>query len=250
MRPQTSSATDRPLEIRSVCPLPGLAPGDTRHPEKVRMVLPLPETVDALAASLPAKVRSQARKPGKDGLTFEIGGAGLVPDFYGIFRENMRDLGSPVHSVRFFQEIMAAFRGRAHIGLVRLPDGTPAAAGLILCHPRTISIPWASSLRRYNPVNPNMMLYWHLLQFAVRTGARRFDFGRSTPGEGTFRFKKQWGAGPSDLHWAAFGRKGEVLPAVDNPQGRLRPAAETLISRMPLWLAGWAGSRLRRYISL
>ena len=39
-----------------------------------------------------------------------------------------------------------------------------------------------------------MLLYWEMVRFAVSAGLTTFDFGRSTPGDGTFLFKQQWGA--------------------------------------------------------
>ena len=46
-----------------------------------------------------------------------------------------------------------------------------------------------------------MLLYWTFLAFAADNGYGQFDFGRSTPGEGTYRFKSQWGAEPHQLYW-------------------------------------------------
>jgi hypothetical protein len=31
---------------------------------------------------------------------------------------------------------------------------------------------------------------------------KSFDFGRSTMNEGTYKFKKQWGCEPTQLHWS------------------------------------------------
>ena len=39
-----------------------------------------------------------------------------------------------------------------------------------------------------------MLIYWNILKYACENGYRIFDFGRCTPEENTFRFKKQWGA--------------------------------------------------------
>ena len=77
----------------------------------------------------------------------------------------------------------------------------PAAGGVILCHSQTVSIPWASAHRHLNRWNPNMLLYWTFLEYAADQGYAFFDFGRSTPGEGTYRFKEQWGAKPAPLFW-------------------------------------------------
>lgn len=241
--------------IRNTAPFAGIDPELTRHAGKVRMVLTLKLDPDDLLGFLKAKVRSQIKKPMRDGLDFVMGGRELVAPFYKIFCENMRDLGSPPHARQWIRQVVSAYGNRAHIGLVRLPDKTPAAAGIILCHPHTVSIPWASSLRRYNRMNPNMLLYWGFLKFAAGRGFGFFDFGRSTPGEGTFRFKAQWGATPAALHWAEFDPFGPHpdRPLPIEPSGGvslLRGKAETMFSSLPVPLATVLGPCSRKYISL
>lgn len=241
--------------VRSIVPVAGINPEVTRHPGKVRLVLSLPDNSDKLLAGFKAKVRSQIKKPLKDGLTFHLGGRELCRPFFRIFAENMRDLGSPVHSFNWIHQVMKSFGNRAHIGVVRLPDHTPVAAGIVLCHPARVSIPWASSLRRWNSLNPNMLLYWHFLKFSTNAGYPLFDFGRSTPQEGTFRFKKQWGALPESLHWGEFSMANhqkiichgiQNTTAVSSTQDFL----SRTIMAMPLSLSTCLGSITRRFITL
>lgn len=233
------------LELRSALPAGGLV----SSPHKVRMVLALPDNSEALLGGLSSKLRSQARKPEKDGLTARLGGAEFIGDFYRVFAENMRDLGSPVHSRAWIEAVVRGYGERARVGVVYLPTGEPAAGGLILCHDRTVSIPWASSLRRYNRQNPNMLLYWGFLRFAADRGYPRFDFGRSTPGEGTYKFKEQWGARPEPLHWRVLSAAGE-RPAAEGPPSSLRERVAWAWAKLPLPVANWLGPRLRKHISL
>lgn len=238
----------RRLELRQVLPVPEPGP-DAAAAAKVLMLLELPATAAALLAQFPPKLRSQVRKPQRDGLTCDLGGAELLADFYRVFARNMRDLGSPVHSRQWLSQVVTAFGERARVAVVRLADGRPAAAGLILCGGRTVSVPWASSLREWNHLNPNMLLYWNLLAFAADHGFARFDFGRSTPGSGTWRFKAQWGARPVPLR-----RRDELAATppqpVAEPPGLGRRVAASLWAQLPLPASLALGPRLRRYISL
>lgn len=222
------------------------------HPEKVRMVLKLPPSSDALLASLKAKVRSQAKKPIRDGLTAVLGGIELVDDFYSIFSENMRDLGSPVHTKKWIISILKAFGNHAHIGVVKIPDGSIAASGIILCCGKTVSIPWASSLRKYNRYNPNMLLYWTFLKFACDMKYSCFDFGRSSVGEGTYRFKKQWGAEPAPLFWEDY-RIGPAGTADISGKSQIpvdRDLLAAILSKIPVSMNRAIGMVSRKYISL
>ncbi|MBE0618906.1 MAG: GNAT family N-acetyltransferase [Proteobacteria bacterium] len=225
---------------------------EPRTPSKVRMVLNLPASSGALLAGFKAKHRSQVRKPERDGLTTRLGGAELLSQFYGIFSENMRDLGSPVHSRDWFSSVVATYGEYCRIGIVYLPDGTPGAGGIILLNGNTVSIPWASSLRRYNRQNPNMLLYWSVLAFAADRGYGRFDFGRSTLGEGTYKFKEQWGARPQPLGWMVLGTKGRgvAMNGSVRPPGSGRRVAEAVIRYLPVTVATILGAKVRRYVSL
>ena len=160
---------------------------------KVRMVLPLPETVDDLWKALDRKVRNQVRKAQKEGLVAESGGATLVDDFYPVFARNMRDLGTPVYSRHLFLETLRAFPDAARVHVVR-HQGLPVAGAVSVRFRDTVLVPWASSLRDYRHLCPNMLLYWSMLEAAIRDGAKVFDFGRSSAGAGTHQFKLQWGA--------------------------------------------------------
>ena len=224
-------------------------------PGKVRMLLKLPDNSKALMASFKSKLRSQVRKPGRDGLIFNLGGIELLNYFYSVFAENMQALGSPVHSKKWLSSILKYYGEKAKCGVVFMPDKTPTAAGIILCHDRTVSIPWASSLQRFNRFNPNMLLYWSFLKFATDNRYRFFDFGRSTPGEGTYKFKAQWGAKPQPLQWERWqiGKKSfhsNNSGSISNSNGRSRVIAEKIIQKIPLPFATFLGSRLRKYISL
>ena len=188
------------------------------------------------------KVRNQVRKAEKSGLAAVTGGAELLAEFYAVFARNMRDLGTPVYSRRLFEEVLSAFPDRARITVVRL-GARPVAAGVTYRSGLRVEIPWASSLREHNNLCPNHLLYWHALQAAQAGGAEIFDFGRSTPHEGTYKFKAQWGAVPVPLHWEY------VLPAGGDPpdQSPRNPKFQAAIAawqRCPLWLANALGPRI------
>lgn len=215
---------------------------------KVRMVLTLPDSAEALMSGFKAKLRSQVRKPTKDGLTSELGGIELIDEFYSVMTVNMRDLGSPVHSKRWFEQVVSQYGKNSRVGIVRCPQGRAIGAGIILLHRDSVSIPWASTLREFNRMNPNMLLYWTFLSYAADNGYKAFDFGRSTPGEGTYKFKAQWGAQEVPLLWSELLRDGGDT-SVSGPSA-LRERVEQLWRTLPLNLTTAIGSLLRRYISL
>jgi FemAB-related protein (PEP-CTERM system-associated) len=192
------------------------------------------------------KVRNQIRKAEKSNLVAERGGVELVGDFYTVFARNMRDLGTPVYSKRLFENVIAAFPSRAQLIVVR-HEGRPVAGGLTYRTRHTTEVPWASSLREFNSLCPNHLLYWRAIESAVADGCDLFDFGRSTPHEGTYNFKSQWGAMPVALNWEYPYLSGAELPdqGPSNPKFQLAVAAW---KRCPLWFANLVGPRIVRAI--
>lgn len=217
---------------------------------KVRMLLDLPESSRKLFESFKSKLRSQIRKPQKEGLTALVGGEELLDDFYHVFSINMRDLGSPVHSKKLFENILKEFGDNVKLGVVK-NNGSPTASGLIFCFRDLAEIIWASSLREYNHLSPNMLLYWSLLEHVTDDGYRHFDFGRSTPYEGTYKFKEQWGAKPTPLHWYRISPNGTPVDQGKYVEGnKLRRSGEIIWQKAPLSLANLVGPFIRKQIPL
>jgi FemAB-related protein (PEP-CTERM system-associated) len=185
------------------------------------------------------------RKGQKNGLTVAWGGEDLLPEFYAVFSRNMRDLGTPVYGRRLFRGLLRQFPGRAGLCLVR-GEGRAYAAALVL-HGRGVSeVPSASSLRRYNHTNANMLLYWSLLERSVALGQTTFDFGRSTVDGNTYHFKKQWGAVETPTAWQYYVRTGDAAGMrPDNP--RYQRLIRTW-QRLPVWFTRLIGPPIVRGI--
>lgn len=207
---------------------------------KVSMQLKLPESADELWRLFSSKLRSQVQRPMRESMTVKVGKEELIYDFYDVFAANMRDLGTPVYSINFFRNILFEFPDSTWICTVQTAAGGPAAAGFLAGFKDTLEIPWASSLRRYNRYSPNMLLYWAVLRFACEKKYKVFDFGRSTPGEGTYRFKEQWGAKPVQLYWHYWMRNGKTMPEL-NPRNPKYKMAINIWKRLPLPLTNLIG---------
>ncbi len=215
---------------------------------KVRMLLKLPHSSQLLWESFKSKLRSQIRRAEKNRLLFRWGGVSDIHEFYAVFSRNMRDLGSPVHSKEWFHSILRYYGGNVRMGIV-YHNTQLAGAGIILTINDLISIPWASTLREYNKLSPNMLLYWNFLKFAADNGYARFDFGRSTPNEGTYKYKAQWGAEPVPLCWQLITGNNKKIDA-DMAHSSKREHAARLWQSLPLGIANCIGPAIRKHISL
>jgi len=212
------------------------------------MLLELPSSSEELFSSFRSKLRSQVRKAEKNGIFFRWSGLEDINTIYSIFSRNMHELGSPVHAKRWLQSVLKHYAQRARVGLAEF-EGKAVGMGIILLAGQNVSIPWASTLREYNRLGPNMLLYWNFLKFSADNGYTVFDFGRSTEEEGTYRFKKQWEAHPVPLIWY-----NDVEEMKDNDQVKQqtdkRCMAVEIWQKIPLPVANIIGPHLRKYISL
>ena len=231
------------LEVRSK------SPGPVRwycRQDKVAMELRLPDSKESLGKHIGKKLRAQVKRPLREGATAHFGGLDLLDDFYAVFAQNMRDLGTPVYGKNFFRELISAFQGDVRIVSIRI-QGRAAAAAFLIRSGDTVEIPWASSLRKFNRISVNMMLYWEVLSSCIEDGASVFDFGRSSRNAGTYKFKRQWGAVERQLYWHYWLSDPNDMPGltVDNPKFQV---AIKMWQQMPLWFTNQLGPHLVKYL--
>lgn len=217
---------------------------------KVLMRLRLPGSSEELWTSFKSKLRSQIKAGQKHQFEVAWGGKELLPEFYAVFSQNMRDLGTPVFPTRLFNAILEQYGSErsgpaAEFCVVR--SGQQAIAAALLIHSDGVTeVPSASSLRTFNDTNCNMVLYWSLLSRAIERGQQEFDFGRSSTGSGTYRFKEQWGAQPSPSVWQYYLRRGTVSDM--RPDNAKFGLAIKLWRRLPVPLTRWLGPMIVRGI--
>src|SRR5438105_2302676 len=134
---------------------------------KVTVVLPIDSDSEKMWKALNTKIRTKIRKSINSGLKAEFGGLEFLDDFYAVFSENMRDLGTPVYSREFFAKIFQRFPDETYICRVRHQNST-IGASFLLGFRDTLEAKWSSSLQKYLSMKPNMFLYWNLFCFAAQ----------------------------------------------------------------------------------
>jgi FemAB-related protein (PEP-CTERM system-associated) len=215
-----------------------VAHGLTPVSRKILVTLDLPSTEEDAWSGFPAKLRSQIRRPLKEGMEFRTGADQLKP-FYTVFARNMRDLGTPVYPRRFFEAIASTFP-EATFGVVYY-RGIPVGAGCGFTWRNEFEITWASTVRDYNRLSPNMLLYWGFMQKMIESGVRVFNFGRSTPDTGTHRFKLQWGGRTQPLPWSEWSARPAAPDPEDSSPSRVMQVASAAWQRLPLPVANLLG---------
>jgi FemAB-related protein (PEP-CTERM system-associated) len=229
------------LEIRSRTELP--LDLEVSH-RKITVVLDLPESPEALRRAIGAKLRSQVKRPEKEGVVVRFG-ADQVDPFFEVFSRHMRDLGTPTQPRALFRSIASGFGEDAWFGCAWLGD-RPIAAGAGFRWRDEFEMTWASSLRDYNRIAPNMLLYWEFMVRAINQGARIFNFGRCSVDSGTHRFKRQWGSRDEKLWWYQHASGGTAAtPSPDDARFSMGPR---IWKHLPLRVANVLGPRIVKFI--
>ena len=235
----------RYLELRHEIPVDHERLTESRS-DKVHMRLGLPTTELELDKTFKSKLRSQLKKTQEHGLQLEWGGHEYLSRFYQVFAVNMRDLGTPVFSKQLFARVLTAFPDSAEICVVS--KGRRAiAAGLLVHYPgKRTEVPSASSLRSYNWTGANMWMYRQMLARAIQRGSPLFDFGRSSEGSGTYKFKAQWGAIPQPAVWQYYVRKGQAEDL--RPGSQRNQRLIKIWQKLPVAVSRWLGPSIVRGI--
>jgi FemAB-related protein (PEP-CTERM system-associated) len=236
------------LELRS---LEETEPVD--HPRMARselyatFIAELPAERADVLASMPKKARAEARKARERfGLRLNEG-VWYLEDFYWLFQENKRSLGSPGLPAALFKALCGEFGSRVRVHLVQ--KGSQPLAGVM-------SFEWRDTLLAYyagtargadRDFSASNFMYMALREWAVERGFKRFDFGRSRKDSGAFRFKEHQGFTPRDLEYRFYLLRDRRPPSFTPSNPRTRVLRETW-SRLPLGVTRRLSDVVARYL--
>ena len=187
--------------------------------------------------------KTMIRKGEKNNLIFEIGSSlSDVAEFYEVYIRNMKYLGTPGHSIIFFNNIFNTFSDKIFIAKVK--NNKKVIASIFLLKYRdTLISGWASSLVEYHNLAPNDFIYWNCIKFSATQNLFWFDFGRSLVESNNFRFKRRWGTNEKPLHYCYYPKSKQVLL----PQDQYRHFSGVW-KKLPLTMTKIFGPVLRKFI--
>jgi FemAB-related protein (PEP-CTERM system-associated) len=208
---------------------------------------PLPLRVEELSCYLPRKARAAVRQAQtRAGLTAQHDPA-LLPVVWKLYARSMRRLASINYPYRFFESLVERLDRRAWVTVVW--RGQRPIAGLLSFVFRDTVYPYFVGVdERARCTGSTNLIYYAVMERAVRAGLRRFDFGRSRKNNtGSFRFKKNQGFDPQTLAYQRYVPAGRTPPDLtpDNPRFSL---ARRVWPRLPLTLTRPVGAWLAKSI--
>ena len=214
-----------------------------RH--KAALVVNLSADRETIWSNLSSRLRGKVRKAAKAGAVFSVEGIEALGEFYRVFGQNMRDLGTPVYSMTFFRNVLRSAKYPS-ILLVRR-EGRAVAGAIALCSRERIELPWICSDYTQAAHQVNEYLYWSSIEWACGAGARELNLGRCSVDSGTYRFKMQWNPEVRPLFWYYWLAFGSELPDL-SPTNSKYALAVRCWQWMPVSLANRLGPWIVRNI--
>jgi FemAB-related protein (PEP-CTERM system-associated) len=227
------------LELRT--PEPSSDAGFQTKDLYVTFDCPIDPDPDRLMKGLPKDTRYMIRKSQKSGLRTTKGNQ-QINEFYEIYAQSVRNLGTPVFSRRFFNILLQEFNDAAEIMMVWKDQ--QAVAGVMSFRFRDWILPYyGGSTLAARQYSANNFMYWELLDDARQRGIKFFDFGRSKLGTGAHAFKSQWGMRERPLPYQFHLVKRRDMPNFSPANPKFQRAIE-LWKRMPFPLTKLIGPTL------
>lgn len=219
--------------------------GDTNWPVKglyVTFRKPIFPDDESNLMAFTADRRRTIRKSVKNGLKAHHKGS--IDEFYPVYAESVRNLGTPVLPRRYYADLQQAF-GDACETTVITHQGRPVATVMNFYFRDEVHTYYGGSLRHARELKANDFMYWAVMQRAVERGMRIFDFGRSKQGTGSYDFKTHWGFEPEPLPYAYHLVRAKDIPNI-SPTNRKYQLFIKGWQRLPLPVSNALGPWLAR----
>ncbi len=222
----------------------GLYPGFHGNSLYATFTTDLPSDPEVILKRLPRDTRYMIRKAEKAGLCGRVG-LDQLNEFYPIFAQNMRRHGTPLLPLSLFDHLIAEFGNRVHL-LMIYHGAKPVSGVLSFTFGDTIFPYYAGASDDATRLAANNYMYWFLMKEAVTAGLRRFDFGRSKRGTGSYAFKTQWNMRVEPLDYQVYLVRRKTVPNFSPLNPKFETAA-WVWRRLPAWLAKQVGPRVVRW---
>jgi hypothetical protein len=162
-----------------------------------------------------------------------------IEAFYEVFSETMYKHGTPVFSKQLFYLLAEEFADE--IIFFNLYDNSEIVATMcILLDEHIAWYPWGGVKSDYANKLAGYKIYWEVLAYICdKTDKKIFDFGRSSFGGSTYRFKSQFGAEPVKI---------DILTSQQDDIYEKYSFAAQIWKKLPKGFVDFLGPKLCKYL--
>lgn len=180
--------------------------GYTNFQRYVTFQIDLTRELDELWANVHKSKRKAVRKALKGGVVAkELESVEQLETYYMLYLKTHKRHGSPPHKCEFFERLYDAFflKDKMKILLTEY-EGKLIGGRISFCQGKTI-FNWYSVIDwKHRRLNPNSVLSWSIIEWGVKNGYHKLEFGRTRKGTTIYDFKKDWGGQETHLQEYVF----------------------------------------------
>ncbi len=167
--------------------------------------------------------------------------------FYKLNLFTRRKHGVIPQPYRFFKNILTEiFNQGLGFLLIAQYGKTPIGASIFFTFKDTIYHKFNASNSNYLEYQPNHLILWHAIQWAVENGYKTLDLGRTSPdNQGLMAFKRHWGAEEIDLPYYYWPEIRGISATKES--SKKYKIASSVLRKMPIPILKISGNLLYKY---
>ena len=206
------------LELRNLHPTRSDWPGKNLN---VTFMKEISDDHEENMKAIPRKQRAMIRKAMKNKVQARV--EDDLEGFFEIYSRSVHAHGTPVYPFAFFRNIREVLGDDCEISFCTDAGGKKISTVMTFYYRDTVMPYFGGGLPEARRLKAFDYMYWEVMVRAADAGYRRFDYGRSKVGTGSYRFKKHWGFEPTELPYEYFLVRSKTVPNVSpaNPKYEL-----------------------------
>lgn len=199
---------------------------------------------EQILAQASKRMRDYIKKAIKSDLVSCTGGMELLNNFYFLYLQNMKELGTPPLPKTFFKKIIECLPKIASIILVKNQKQVCSGMFVLKVSKSELFALTISTPRAYQIDQSSHLIYLHAAKEAQNLGCSVMNFGRSIDGGGPALFKKRYGLGVTPLLMYSPCKNWTVT----NPKNSVLRHAVTIWKKLPIPFTRLGGVMLAKHI--
>jgi len=205
-------------------------------------ILNLNQSIENIWKSLDKKVRNSIRKAEKSHVKVVEGSRKDLEEFYRLYVNTMKKLGSPPHSFGFFDNIFKFCSKNVKL-LFAEHNNKKIAASIFFLHKKKIYYWKNVSDKESLHLRPNDLILYKVIEWGQKKNYKSLDFGRTRMHTGGFLFKKRWSGKMKELKYYYRVYKDREIP---DPEKEKYKFLGRLWKSLPIFLIRRLGPMIRK----
>jgi FemAB-related protein (PEP-CTERM system-associated) len=208
----------------------------------------LAEDNEKILASIKKKQRAVIRHSLKNELNFSLEpGKKNLQDFYHLLSTSYRNLGTPIFSQAYFDNLVDVFGDNIDIAVIKSKDDQLSSAVMNFYFKEQVLPYYGGGNDSARGLKSADYMYYQVMCNASEKGYRWYDFGRSKNDSGPYKYKKNWGMEPKSLYYYYHLVNATELPNLspNNPKYKL---FIELWQKLPLKVSQIVGPFLSKFL--